>query len=88
MAYLKINMQQPQMSTLDTILQFVKDSLPMIGGIIAIWKTINEIAKAYSKKQDARLRELIKTEVNPQIENLTDAINDLRETIGQMRARQ
>jgi len=67
------------------VLQFVKDSLPMIGGIIAIWKVISEIAKSYSKKQDARLRELIKIEVSPQIESLTHAINDLRETIGTLR---
>lgn len=80
-------MQQPQPDTLERVFQFIKDSLPMVGGIIAIWKVISEVAKAYSKKQDARLRDLIKSEVNPQIDGLTDAINDLRETIGALKSK-
>lgn len=72
-------------STLTLVLQFIKDSLPMIGGIIAIWKTIDELAKYYSKKQETKLRELIKAEVTPQIDALTKAINELRETIGTLR---
>lgn len=78
------NMQQ---TSLQLILQAIKDSLPMIGGIIAVWKTIDEIAKWYSKKQELRLQELIKAEVTPQIELLTNAINDLREEIGKLKVR-
>lgn len=82
---MKMTGQSNDGTTLALFFQFVKDSLPMVGGIVAVWKTISEIAKAYSKKQDARLRELIKAEVNPQIDNLTHAINELRETIGTLR---
>ena len=74
-----------QQSVLQQVFQFIKDSLPMIGGIIAVWKTIDEIAKWYSKKQEAQLKALIKTEVSPQIDNLTHAINDLREEIGKLK---
>jgi hypothetical protein len=74
-------------STVVLVLQFIKDSFPMIITMGAVWKTISEIAKAYSKKQDAKLRELIKAEVNPQIDNLTHAINELRETIGAMKGK-
>lgn len=79
--------QQDSGGTLTIVLQFVKDALPMIGAIIAVYKVIAEIAKAYSKKQDVRLRELIKSEVNPQIDSLTHAINELRETIGELRVK-
>jgi ubiquinone biosynthesis protein COQ9 len=72
-------------NTITIVLQFIKDSLPMIGGIIAIWKTISEVAKYFAKKQDARLRELIQSEVTPQIENLTHAIDALREEIGRLK---
>lgn len=74
-----------QVSTLTQVLQFIKDSLPMIGGIIAVWKTIDEIAKWYSKKQEAQLKALIDIQVTPQIESLTKAINELREEIGRLK---
>jgi flagellar hook-associated protein FlgK len=87
MAILVINKMNKvgETSTLAQILQFIKDCLPMIGGIIAVWKTIDEVAKWWSKKQEVRLKELIKTEVNPQMNSLTDAINDLREEIGKLK---
>jgi len=81
----KMNNPNMQQTSLQLILQAIKDSLPMIGGIIAVWKTIDEIAKWWSKKQDLRLQELIKAEVTPQIELLTNAINDLREEIGKLK---
>lgn len=67
------------------ILQFIKDCLPIVGGIIAAWKTIDEIAKWYSRKQEMQLRELIKAEVNPQIERLSESIDKLREEIGRLK---
>lgn len=65
-------------STLTQLLQFVKDSLPMIGGIIAVWKTIDEIAKWYSKKQEAQLNSLIDAKIVP----LQDSIDRLTKMIG------
>ncbi len=74
-----------EQTTLQQVFQFIKDSLPMIGGIIAVWKTIDEIAKWYSKKQEAQLKALIDAQVTPQITQLTHAINDLREEIGKLK---
>lgn len=84
---LKLNMtpQEPGPTSLQLIFQFLKDSWPMIGGIIAVWKTIDEVAKSYSRKQESKLKELIKLEVNPMIDKLTDSIDRLREDIGRMR---
>lgn len=83
----KINNMAPSQdnSNLAVVLQFLKDSWPMIGSIIAVWKVISEVAKYYAKKQDTRLRELIQAEVTPQITNLTKAINELREEIGKLK---
>lgn len=77
------NNEQP--GTIYIILQFIRDCLPMVGGIIAIWKIIHEIAKWWSTKQDVKIKALIANEVKPQIDNLTDAINGLREEIGRLK---
>lgn len=83
----KMNDKVGNQSTLAQILQFLKDCLPMIGGIVTAWKVVDEIAKWWSKKQEVRLKELIKTEVNPQMDNLTHAINELREEIGKLKSK-
>ena len=69
-------------STVQQILQFIKDCLPMIGGIIAVWKTIDEVAKWYAKKQEAQLKALIASEVTPQINELHASIDRLTKMIG------
>lgn len=70
---------------LTVILQFLKDSWPMIVAMFSIYQIVDRVAKYYAKKQDARLRELIQAEVTPQITNLTEAINALREEIGKLK---
>ena len=83
MGTLKIKMaNNVGQTTLQMVLQFIKDSLPMIGGIIAVWKTIDEIARWYSKKQEAQLKELISSEVTPQILELHNSIDRLTKMIG------
>lgn len=74
-------------STLIIVLQFIKDSLPMLGGIIAVWKTIDEVAKWYSRRQEAKLKELIKSEVYPEIQLLRESIDALREEIGRLKGK-
>lgn len=76
-----------QQSTISQVLQFIKDCLPMIGGIIAVWKTIDEVAKWYSKKQEAQLKALIASEVSPQIKELHDSIDRLTKMIGSLEAK-
>lgn len=77
--------QEPGPTSLSLILQFLKDSWPMIGGIIAIYKTIDEVAKAYSRKQENKLKELIKAEVTPMIDRVMDSIDRLREDVGRIK---
>jgi thioredoxin-related protein len=81
-------------NTVQLILAFVTNSLPMVVLFGGIWKLISEIAKYYSKKQEAILRNLINDEVDPKLkaltsimENLTRALNDLREEIGALKKR-
>lgn len=67
------------------LLQFVKDSLPMIGGIIAVWKTISELAKYFSVKQEAKLKELIRMEVTPKFDKLQDSLEKLEQSNDRLR---
>lgn len=87
MAISNNNMMPPQPTSFAIFLNFIKDSWPMIGGIVGMWKVIDEAAKYFSKKQEAKLRELIKEEVNPQVSNLISAINELREEIGRLKVK-
>ena len=68
-------------STLTLVLQFIKDSWPMIGGIVAIYKVIDKVAEYYSKKQETKLRELIKAEVTPELESLKNGMEELTKSI-------
>ena len=83
----KIMSNNVEQTNLQLVFQFIKDCLPMVGGIIAVWKTIDEIAKWYSKKQEAQLKALISSEVTPQIKELHDSIDRLTKMIGALEAK-
>jgi hypothetical protein len=71
-------------SPLEIVLSFVKDSWPMIIGIVTAWKGIDAIAKYYSDRQDARLKVLIRTEIAPDIDKLQGSIDTLANVIDRL----
>ena len=72
-------------NSLQIILQFIGNSWPFMIAFGAIWKTINEVAKIYSAKQDAKLRALIQSEVNPTFQKLQESIDSLTESINHLK---
>lgn len=73
----KVQTNEQAPSSLAVILQFVENSWPFVITFGAVWKTISEIAKSYSAKQETKLRELIKTTVSPDFAELRTSIDTL-----------
>lgn len=67
-------------------LQFIEDLLPWATIFGLVFKAIEMVFKYFSQAQDARLRGIIQQEVKPDITNLTTAINELRESIWELKA--
>lgn len=67
--------------------QFIEDLLPWATIFGLCFKAIDMVFKYYSQAQDARLKQLVKDEVSPQIESLTHAIDALREEIGKLKVK-
>lgn len=66
---------------------FLGDLLPWATIFGLSFTAIDRVFKYFSQAQDARLKQMIKDEVTPQIESLTTAIDNLREEIGRLKAK-
>lgn len=61
--------------------QFIEDLLPWATIFGLLFKALDLVFKYFSQAQDMRLRNIIQQEVKPDITKLTKAIDELRESI-------
>ena len=62
-------------------LQFVEDLLPYLTTFGLMWKAFDLVFKYFSDKQREAVKELIRTEVKPDIERLNDNFERLEKAI-------
>lgn len=72
-------------NTLQIVLNFIKDSWPMIGAIVTIYKVIDVIAKYWSKRQEERFKLVIDAYIGKDIKSLGESIDELRAEIRDMK---
>lgn len=65
-------------------LEFIETLLPFATVFGGLWKGIHELFKYLSEKRKMELKEMIKEEVAPQIDKLSDAIDKLSDRINRM----
>lgn len=75
----------PPQSNTQIIVQGVENSWPFILAFGTIWKAISEVAKIYSSKQEAKLKALIQSEVNPTFQKLSESIDALKDSIDKLK---
>lgn len=66
-------------------IEFAKDFSVPTGLFVLIWKTIDKVGAHFAQRRKDAIKELIKDEVNPQIERLTKSIENLNEAIHDLR---
>lgn len=80
MATTKIKMANSPIPT-NQWLQLVEDLLPYLTIFGLLWKAFDLVFKYFSDKQREAVRELIRTEVKPDIERLNDNFESLEKAI-------
>ena len=78
-------MAAPNPTQVNQWLQLIEDLLPWATVFALISKAIDKVFKYFSAAQDTRLRSIIKQEVTPDISKLTKAIDELRESIWELK---
>lgn len=78
---MKDTISMEQTRTWKEILDFVADITPYLSVTALLYKLIDKVSSYYSAQQDAKLREIVKDEMEPQISNLSDKIEDLSKAI-------
>jgi len=82
MEYLKRNnLRMEAARTWGEILDFIKDITPYLTTGAILWKIIDKVFAYYSAERDAQLRLIVKDEMEPQIDNLSNKIEDLSKAI-------
>lgn len=67
--------------TWSEILDFIKDVTPYLTTGAILWKIVDKIFAYYSAEREAQLRSIVKDEMRPEINNLSDKIEQLSEAI-------
>lgn len=80
-------MVNPSSDGWQTILRFIEDITPWLTIGALLWKGIDKVFKYFSDARDSELRKIVHDEMKPQIENLSDKIEVLSESIFALRGR-
>lgn len=77
-------MAEPHATGWQDVLKTITDVTPwlVIGSLI--WKGIDKVFQYFSEARDAELRKIVHEEMKPQIDNLSDKIEDLSKAIWNM----
>lgn len=85
MVYLKIKMPEQQSVWWLDILNWFKDNAIVVGSLGLGWKALDKGFKFLADGREAEIRKVVQDEmknsVGPEIKNLADAVNELRESI-------
>lgn len=82
MEYLKRNnLQMESTRTWSEILDFIKDVTPYLTTGAILWKIVDKVFAYYSAEREAQLRSIVKDEMRPEINNLSEKIEQLSEAI-------
>lgn len=67
--------------TWSEILDFIKDVTPYLTTGAILWKIVDKVFAYYSAEREAQLRSIVKDEMRPEINNLSEKIEQLSEAI-------